>query len=160
MTNFYFPDEKVDENDLYFICYMIERVARTIKQRNSYVVNQIGYDELIKKISLAGVLHCENPNKVVNDWVDEYKLSIGTFDIMDVDRNLVDEIPTVNQMGKVYMRLILQTLEPEEDYIIALIRVYNSPITKVIDNYNAGAYYSPSYILRQAYYANSFNAIN
>ena len=29
MKNKYFPDEDIEENDLYFICYMIERVAKT-----------------------------------------------------------------------------------------------------------------------------------
>ena len=33
------------------------------------VVNAIGYDVLAKKISLASVLHCENPLKVVDDWI-------------------------------------------------------------------------------------------
>lgn len=41
MTNIYFPDEKIKINDLYFICYMIERVARRIHQKNKYVVNTI-----------------------------------------------------------------------------------------------------------------------
>ena len=27
MKNKYFPDEDIEENDLYFICYMIERVS-------------------------------------------------------------------------------------------------------------------------------------
>ncbi len=30
MKNIYFPDEEILENDLYFICAMIERVARKI----------------------------------------------------------------------------------------------------------------------------------
>ena len=42
MTNIYFPDEEITVNDLYFICYMIERVARKLHQRNRYVVNHIG----------------------------------------------------------------------------------------------------------------------
>ena len=46
MKNKYFPEEEITMNDLYFICYMIERVARHIKQKNSYVVNAIGRDEL------------------------------------------------------------------------------------------------------------------
>ena len=28
MKNKYFPDEDIEINDLYFVCYMIERVAR------------------------------------------------------------------------------------------------------------------------------------
>ena len=33
MTNKFFPDEQVTENDLYFLCYMIERVARKLHQK-------------------------------------------------------------------------------------------------------------------------------
>lgn len=35
MKNKYFPDEEIQKNDLYFICYMIERVARKIDYRYS-----------------------------------------------------------------------------------------------------------------------------
>ena len=59
MMNVFFEDEEIKENDLYFMCYIIERIARTLKTRNREVINAIGYDELIKKISLANVLHCE-----------------------------------------------------------------------------------------------------
>ena len=54
------------------MCYMIERIARTLHTRNRDVVNAISYDELAKKISLANALHCENPLKVVTDWIEEY----------------------------------------------------------------------------------------
>ena len=30
MTNKFFPDEQVTENDLYFLCYMIERCSEKI----------------------------------------------------------------------------------------------------------------------------------
>ena len=39
MKNKYFPEEEIQLDDVYFICYMIERVARHIKQKNKYVVN-------------------------------------------------------------------------------------------------------------------------
>ena len=42
MSNIYFPDEQITFGDLYFVCYMIERVARSIKQRNRYVVERLG----------------------------------------------------------------------------------------------------------------------
>ena len=61
MTNVFFPDEQVSTNDLYFVCYMIERIARRLKQPNKYVANAMGHDELAKKLSLADVLHAENP---------------------------------------------------------------------------------------------------
>ena len=45
MINKHFPDEEIEFDDLYFTCYMIERVARNLHQKNRYVVNAIGgYD--------------------------------------------------------------------------------------------------------------------
>ena len=156
MTNKFFPDEEVTENDLYFMCYMVERIARELHQRNKYVINTIGYDELVNKISVANVLHCENPLKVVDDWISEYGLKHGDFDITDVDRELAEIIPTATQMGKVYTRLILQTLEGAEDYVQGMIRVYNDPICEKIDNYNCSAFYEPSYVIARAYYEGGF----
>lgn len=38
MVNKYFEDEEIQQNDLFFMCSMIERVARKIHQRNKYVL--------------------------------------------------------------------------------------------------------------------------
>lgn len=156
MTNIYFPDEEITTNDLQFICYMIERVARKLHQRNCYVVNAIGKKELEHLISVANVLHCENPLQVEDDWIGEYKLETGDFDITDVDRELAEIIPTPNEMGKVYQRLILDTLQPDENYVDGIIRVYNNDICKVIDNYNCSAFYEPSYVIARAYLNEGF----
>ena len=117
MTNKFFPEEQISENDLYFLCYMVERVARKLHQKNKYVVNSIPKEEWERLFSLANVLHCDNPLKIEAEWIEEYKLTTGNFDITDVDLELVDKIPSETQMGKVYTRLILSTLQPEEDYI-------------------------------------------
>ena len=151
MTNRFFEDEEITDNDLYFLCYMIERVARKLHQRNKYVVNHVAKEEWERLISLAKVLHCENPLKIEEEWIEEYHLEKGNFDITKVDSELVDEIPYPTQMGKVYMRLILSTLQSEEDYVDGLIRVYNDEICETIDNYNCSAYYEPSYVITRAY---------
>lgn len=151
MKNIYFNDEEITENDLYFMCYMIERVARKIHQHNAYVVNTIGEKNLYHLISVASVLHCENPLKVEADWIEDYSLQTGTFDIKDVDTELCENIPRETAIGKVYMRLIRDTLLPDEDYVQGIVRVYNHPICQVIDNYNASAYYEPSYVIARAY---------
>ena len=39
MINVFFPDEFITKDDLYFMCYMVERIARKLKQRNKYVIN-------------------------------------------------------------------------------------------------------------------------
>lgn len=156
MTNIYFPDEEITVNDLYFICYMIERVARKLHQRNRYVVNHIGKEELKHLISVANVLHAENPLAVEDAWIRDYALEKGDTDVTLVDKNLVDNIPTSLQMGKVYQRLITDTLQPGENYVDGIVRVYNNEICDVIDNYNCSAYYEPSYVVARAYLNGGF----
>lgn len=86
---------------------MIERVARKIHQPNRYVVNSIGKDAM-------------------------YHLQNRTFDISDVEKELVSQIPTALQMGKVYQRLIRDTSQQNENY------------------------FEPSYVIAKAYQANGF----
>ena len=156
MTNVFFPDEQVSENDLYFVCYMIERVARQLKQPNRYVVNTLGHDILAEKLSLANVLHAQNPLDVCTDWIDSYHLQPGNCDVTKVNPELCEHIPSALQMGKVYTRLILATLMENEDYADAILRVYNSPICETLDNYNCSAFYEPSPYITRSYYAGSF----
>ena len=156
MTNVFFPGDKVNADDLYFVCYMIERIARQLKQPNKYVVNAMGHDELAKKLSLADVLHSENPLAVAADWIDEYHLEPGNYDVEAVNPELCSSIPTATQMGKVYKRLILNTLQNKEDFADGILRVYNDPICEVIDNYNGSAYYEPSPFIARSYYAGGF----
>lgn len=156
MKNMFFPEEEISENDLYFICYMIERVARKLHQNNLYVVNCIGKKELVRLLSLANVLHCENPLKIEEEWIEDYHMKQGTVDVFNVDPDLDVHIPSETQMGKVYTRLILDTMQPKEDYAEAIISVYSNPICKVIDNYNASAFYEPSYVIARAYNEGGF----
>ena len=156
MTNIYFPDEEIKKNDVYFICYMIERVARKLHQRNKYVVNEIGKKNLEHLISVANVLHAENPLAVEDDWIEEYDLAEGNVDVTAVDPELVTTIPSAIQMGKVYQRLIYDTMLPGESEVEGIIRVYNDEICDVIDNYNCSAYYEPSYVIARAYQNGGF----
>lgn len=156
MTNIYFPDEDIKKNDVYFICYMIERVARKLHQRNSYVVNTIGKVNLEHLISVANILHADNPSAVEDDLIEEYGLEEGTVDVAVVDSELVTKIPSTTQMGKVYQRLIYDTMQPGESEVEGIIRVYNDEICDVIDNYNCSAYYEPSYVIARAYQNGGF----
>ena len=156
MTNIYFPDEEITRDDVKFICYMIECVARRLHQKNSYVVNKLGKENLNHLISVANVLHCKNPLDVEDEWISEYQLEEGNEDVTDVDFTLVDTIPTALQIGKVYERLIHDTAMSNETEVEGIIRVYNDEICEKIDNYNCSAYYEPSYVIARAYYQGGF----
>lgn len=83
--------------------------------------------------------------------IEEYGLKQGDFHIEDVNRELCTHIPTELDMGKVYTRLIVDTLYPGEDYIEGIPRIYNDEICKTLDDYNNGAYYEPFYVIARAY---------
>lgn len=80
----------------------------------------------------------------MKNWIETYQLENGDFDISDVNKELVSQIPSVIQMGKVYQRLIVDTALWNENYVDEIYRVYNSDICDIIDNYNCSAYYEPS----------------
>lgn len=156
MSNIYFPDEEITFNDLFFVCYMIERTARHIKQPNSYVVSKISKAELVRQLSIAETNHCLNPLQVVDNWIEEYGLERGDKDVTAIDPKFADTYPTETQMGKVYARLVDSTTQLNEDYADGIRNVYASPICEIIDNYNTGAYYEPSYVQTRAYFNGGF----
>lgn len=155
--NIYFPDREITYDDLKFICYMIERTARRIKQPNAYVVEHLGKDELMRNLSLADVLHCENPDDVADRRIADYHLEDGTKDVLNVDKELTPTPPTAIQMGKVYARLIMSVLNSGDNVADKLSEVYHSPICEKLDNYNCSAYYEPSYFITRAYLQGNFN---
>lgn len=155
--NIYFSDRLITFDDLKFVCYMIERTARRIKQPNVYVVEHLGKEELMRNLSLADVLHCENPDDVSDRWISEYQLKKGTTDVLNVDKALTPVPPTPIQMGKVYARLVSSTMNSQESTADGILRVYHSPICQQLDNYNCSAYYEPSYVITRAYFQGNFN---
>ena len=155
--NIYFPEREITFDDLKFVCYMIERTARRIKQPNVYVVERMGKDELMHNLSLADVLHCENPDDVADRWIADYHLKGGCTDVLHIDKALTPVPPTPIQMGKVYARLILSVLNSQDNLADKISEVYHSPICEKLDNYNCSAYYEPSYFITRAFYQGNFN---
>ena len=98
-----------------------------------------------KDYDLADVYHCDNIDRVSDDFIAESGIIKGSFD------NVGDcqyTIPTYWEIGKVYERLIKKVAENEKISVIdALMQVYNSFISLKIDDYNSSVYYeNPSYI--------------
>ena len=98
-----------------------------------------------KIYDLADVYHCDNIDRVSDDFIEEAGITEGNFDNVGACRYA---IPSHWDIGKVYKRLIKQVAAEENISIIeALIKVYNSFISEQIDDYNSSVYYeNPSYI--------------
>lgn len=131
------------DNDLFYLCSLIEYIARKTHNTKEYVVNKIGKDFLVKIYNLAEVYHSENIDKVSDEIINECNIENGNYKI----DNCKSRIPSYFEIGAVYERLIKQISGSKEDYIDNLIKVLTSWIITKIDNYDSSMYYeNPSYI--------------
>ena len=137
--------ESQKDNDLLFTCGLIEYIARKTKNVRSEVVNKLGKGRINKIYDLADVYHCDNIDKVSDDFIEDADTICGNFDNIAA-RGYV--VPSHWDIGKVYKRLIKMVAQYEKIEIIdALMEVYNSFISSKIDDYNSSVYYeNPNYI--------------
>lgn len=137
--------EKQKDNDLFYVCSLIDYMARKTKNVRAVIVNQLGKARIEKIYELADVYHCDNIERVSDDFIEEAKIEMGIFDNVKDCRYA---IPSYWDIGKVYKRLIKQVAQEEGKSVVeTLIEIYNSFISPKIDDYNSSLYYeNPSYI--------------
>jgi len=144
--------EPKENNDVFFVCSLIEHIARRTKNHRSVVVNALGIDKLQQIFNLADIYHSDNMDKVSDELIDGCKIEIGDFDNVAASHY---SIPTIWDIGKVYKRLILDVVHRRNtsDFIGVLMEVYNSWISPKIENFNSSMYFeNPDYIF-QSYLA-------
>ena len=137
--------EPQKENDLFFVCSLIEYIARKTNNTKKNVVEKLEKEKIQKIYDLAEVYHSENIEKVSDELIEEAKIENGNYDIIS---KCEYNVPTYWDIGKVYKRLIVMLCNnDEEKYIDTAIEVFTSWIIEKIDNYNSSMYYeNPSYI--------------
>ena len=130
----------------------VSNTARKTKNIRADIVNQLGKERLEKIYDLADVYHCDNIERVSDDFIEEAQIGIGTFDNVGECKY---SIPSHWDIGKVYKRLIKQVAKYENISIIdALIKVYNSFISTKIDDYNSSVYYENPSCIFESYKEN------
>lgn len=140
--------ESKQHNDLFFLCALIEYIARKTKNHNRVVVNALGKERLTKIYKLADVYHSDNIERVADDFTQECNIENDYFDITNVKYS----VPTFWDIAKVYKRLIIRVSgDKPSKYIDTLITVYNSWIADAIDNYNSSFYYDSPDCIYQSY---------
>lgn len=142
--------ESSQANSLFFACSLIDYIARRTKNKRKDVVNALGEPAVRRMCDLADVYHSDNIDDVADSFIREGSLACGDFDNVAEAKYTV---PSHWDIGKVYKRLILGVAERDElDCIDALFRVYNSPVSDLIDDYNGSFYYDPPQNILNAYY--------
>ena len=132
------------DNDLFFVCSLIEYIGRVTKNRRADVVSALGNDVLTKYLELADIYHCEPVENTAADLIEKHGITEGHFDNTVSDYN----IPTVFDIAKVYKRLIVNIIENSKTAPIdAFIDVYTSWISDKISDYGCSMFYeNPEYL--------------
>lgn len=132
------------DNDLFFVCSLIEHIGRATKNSRSDIVKALGKDIITKYFELADVYHCEPIENTAAELIEKRGITAGDFENTTGEHN----IPTVFDIAKVYKRLIVNIVENSKATPIdALISVYMSWISDKISDYGCSMYYeSPEYL--------------
>lgn len=68
------------KNDFFYVCLLIEYIARKTKNKREAIVNALGKDGVIKQIKDAEVNHCLSFEQVGDEVIAQYKITDGEFD--------------------------------------------------------------------------------
>ena len=137
--------EEKKENDLFFVCAVIEYIGRRTKNKRGDVVQKLGFAEIARLLNLADVLHSEPLEKTAGELVSRCEITDGNFDNVALCKFT---IPTHFDIAKVYKRLIVNISNIQQKSLVdVLMTVYTSWISDKINDYNSSMYFeSPEYL--------------
>lgn len=139
-------DEK-RKDDIYYVCTMIEFVARVTKNRRRDVVKSFSKKNIEHQLKVAEVNHCLSFEQVSDEWIEQYGITTGEFDTVSKCKYTV---PSVAAIGRVYQQLVIAVSEANEE-AQAIIDVFSSFLSDEISNFNSCVYYSNPDYLRCSY---------
>lgn len=135
-------DEK-RKDDIFYVCTMIEFVARATNNRRKDVVKRLSKKNIEHQLRVAEVNHCLSYEQVSDEWIEQYGILSGNFNTI---KECKYAVPSVNSIGRVYQQLVVSTTEVNEE-AQAIIDVFSSFISDEISNFNSSVYYSsPDYL--------------
>jgi len=139
---------KINKDDLYFLCYIIETLGRKTKNRRKAIVDALGRSNIEFIYKNAQVMHCEPIDVVCYEFIEKCNIKDGNYDI---EVYCKEKPPRALSIGKLYCRLILSLLDNEEDLITKTIEVLSSWLVDEITNFNTSLYYSVLGYLKECY---------
>jgi len=133
-------------NDLYYVCWLIERLSRVTGKPHKSLVELMGDARIKHYMELADVFHCENPDKIIGELAEELGLS---------EPQLYSELPSeakkpaLRSIAGVYARII-KTIYPD-DYVLGTINVLSSFLPPIISDYGNNLYWANKEYLAECY---------
>lgn len=132
-----------ERNDYFYVCSLIEYIARRTCNHRGYVVEKIGEAGIKKLLHDAEVNHCLSFEQVSDEVIEYYEIGSGSFDTVT---NCKYSIPSYLDIGKLYS-IMIEDCASEGEEIKELIKIFTSFISDEISNFNTDLYYqNPDYL--------------
>ena len=131
------------KNDLFYVCSLIEFIARKTKNKRGTIVEHLGITGIKKQLLDAEVNHCLSFEQVSDEVIEDYQISEGDFDTL-TNCNYI--IPSYTDIGKLYTIMIVDCCETGKE-AEEMMKIFQSFISDDISDFRTGLYYqNPDYL--------------
>jgi hypothetical protein len=131
------------ENDLFYVCSLIEYTARETKNKRGVIVKSLGINGIKKQLKDACVNHCLSFEQVSYEIINDYNIPNGDFDTITGCKY---KIPSYQDIGKLYSIMIMDCAE-NGDIVTETMNIFSSFISDEISRFSTDCYYqNPSYL--------------
>ena len=136
------------KNDLLYVCTLIEHIGRTTNNHRKDIVFKLGVEEIERLLKYANINHCLDLQQVSDEISNEYNITKGDFDTITKCKY---NVPSVQSIGKVYQRLVMDIQKKDQQLSQTIYDVFISFISDEISNFNSNVYYSNPEYLKYSY---------
>ena len=134
---------KKERNDFFYVCSLIEYVARQTQNRRRVIIEILGKKGIEKQLYDAEVNHCLSFEQVSDELIEYYNIPIGDFDTITECKY---SVPDFLDIGKLYSIMIEDCAEPGRE-VEELLKIFSSFISDKISDFQTDIYYqNPSYL--------------
>ncbi len=71
---------KIDKNDLFYFCSVIEFVGRVTKNHRKDIVSLLKDEDIEHELNVASVNHCLPFEQICDEWIEKYNIQNGDYD--------------------------------------------------------------------------------
>lgn len=138
----------MSNNNLLYVCTLIEYMGRVTMNKRSEIVKLLGKDELNRLIDLADVYHSLSLEEVSDELINELGIPNGLYDSVGSSKY---NVPTIDAIAKDFMYLVINTIATDQNLTDAIYNVFTSFISDEITDFNSSVYYSSPDYLKESY---------
>lgn len=132
-----------EKNDYFYVCSLIEYIARVTKNKHGYITGILGKKGVEKLLYDAEINHCLSFDQVSDEVIEQYGILSGNFDTITACKY---SIPSFMDIGKLYSIMIEDCAKPGEE-TEELLKIFSSFISDKISDFQTDVYYqNPSYL--------------